>query len=231
MTCLYRAQGIGGFWPRLGALFIDEWFAPSVHVAHAAGSRRFGFGATLALVVRRSRESAALRRSRIPRRRLLARRTRARARPSHSALRRDGRHRRHRPRLHDVVAPRNALAAHDSLSESARLCVPLHHVHVTVAACRRPARAGIVRSRQRALYPLAAMAMTLSTSLGLVSRASCCTGAARATGALSGATFRSCRCATPCWPAMARRCIRLDRVVARRARARRHRLRRHARGS
>jgi ceramide glucosyltransferase len=33
----------------MGALFIDEWFVPSVHVAHAAGSRRFGFGATLAL--------------------------------------------------------------------------------------------------------------------------------------------------------------------------------------
>ncbi|MFM0593454.1 bacteriohopanetetrol glucosamine biosynthesis glycosyltransferase HpnI [Paraburkholderia dilworthii] len=49
VTCLYVAQGVGGFWPRLGALFINEWFAPSVRVAHAAGSRRFGFGATLAL--------------------------------------------------------------------------------------------------------------------------------------------------------------------------------------
>lgn len=49
VTCLYRARGIGGFWTRMGTLFIDEWFVPSVHVAHAAGSRRFGFGATLAL--------------------------------------------------------------------------------------------------------------------------------------------------------------------------------------
>jgi ceramide glucosyltransferase len=49
VTCLYVAQGVGGFWPRVGALFINEWFAPSVRVAHAAGSRRFGFGATLAL--------------------------------------------------------------------------------------------------------------------------------------------------------------------------------------
>ena len=49
VTCLYVARGIGGFWPRVGALFINEWFAPSVRVAHAAGSRRFGFGATLAL--------------------------------------------------------------------------------------------------------------------------------------------------------------------------------------
>jgi ceramide glucosyltransferase len=49
VTCLYRARGVGGFWPRIGALFINGWFAPSVRVAHAAGSRRFGFGATLAL--------------------------------------------------------------------------------------------------------------------------------------------------------------------------------------
>ncbi|MFL9931487.1 bacteriohopanetetrol glucosamine biosynthesis glycosyltransferase HpnI [Paraburkholderia sp. RL18-103-BIB-C] len=49
VTCLYVARGVGGFWPRVGALFINEWFAPSVRVAHVAGSRRFGFGATLAL--------------------------------------------------------------------------------------------------------------------------------------------------------------------------------------
>lgn len=49
VTCLYRAQSVGGFWPRVGAMFINEWFAPSVRVAHAGGSRRFGFGATLAL--------------------------------------------------------------------------------------------------------------------------------------------------------------------------------------
>ncbi|HEX7937151.1 MAG TPA: bacteriohopanetetrol glucosamine biosynthesis glycosyltransferase HpnI, partial [Paraburkholderia sp.] len=49
VTCLYVAKGVGGFWPRVGALFINEWFAPSVRVAHMGGSRRFGFGATLAL--------------------------------------------------------------------------------------------------------------------------------------------------------------------------------------
>jgi ceramide glucosyltransferase len=49
VTCLYVARGVGGFWPRVGALFINEWFAPSVRVAHVGGSRRFGFGATLAL--------------------------------------------------------------------------------------------------------------------------------------------------------------------------------------
>jgi ceramide glucosyltransferase len=49
VTCLYRARRVGGFWSRIGALFIDEWFAPSVHVASALGHERFGFGATLAL--------------------------------------------------------------------------------------------------------------------------------------------------------------------------------------
>ena len=49
VTCLYRARRVGNFWTRLGALFIDEWFAPSVYLAHATGSQRFGFGATLAI--------------------------------------------------------------------------------------------------------------------------------------------------------------------------------------
>ncbi|CAB3769245.1 bacteriohopanetetrol glucosamine biosynthesis glycosyltransferase HpnI [Paraburkholderia solisilvae] len=49
VTCLYRATGIKGLWSRVGAMFVNEWFLPSVLVAHAAGSRQFGFGATLAL--------------------------------------------------------------------------------------------------------------------------------------------------------------------------------------
>ncbi|WP_061135133.1 bacteriohopanetetrol glucosamine biosynthesis glycosyltransferase HpnI [Caballeronia fortuita] len=49
VTCLYRARCVGGFWSRIGALFINEWFAPSVHVANVLGQRRYGFGATLAL--------------------------------------------------------------------------------------------------------------------------------------------------------------------------------------
>ncbi|MEM5436970.1 bacteriohopanetetrol glucosamine biosynthesis glycosyltransferase HpnI [Paraburkholderia diazotrophica] len=49
VTCLYRAKGIAGFWSRVGAQFINEWFVPSVRVAHMFGSTRFGFGATLAL--------------------------------------------------------------------------------------------------------------------------------------------------------------------------------------
>jgi len=49
VTCLYHAKSVGGFWTRVGAQFINEWFAPSVRIAHAGGSRSFGFGATLAL--------------------------------------------------------------------------------------------------------------------------------------------------------------------------------------
>lgn len=49
VTCLYRGRATGGFWSRLGALFIDTWFAPSVAVASRGGSSDFGFGATIAL--------------------------------------------------------------------------------------------------------------------------------------------------------------------------------------
>ncbi|MCO4860980.1 bacteriohopanetetrol glucosamine biosynthesis glycosyltransferase HpnI [Cupriavidus sp. WGlv3] len=49
VTCLYRGHAIGGFWSRLGAQFIDDWFVPAVRIAHAGGSRRFAFGATIAL--------------------------------------------------------------------------------------------------------------------------------------------------------------------------------------
>jgi ceramide glucosyltransferase len=50
VTCLYRGRTLGFRWlDRLGALQIDEWFLPSVLVAHALGSTAFGFGATLAL--------------------------------------------------------------------------------------------------------------------------------------------------------------------------------------
>jgi ceramide glucosyltransferase len=49
VTCLYRGVAGTGLWSRLGAQFIDEWFIPSVEVAHALGSTRFSFGSTLAL--------------------------------------------------------------------------------------------------------------------------------------------------------------------------------------
>ncbi|WP_323122210.1 bacteriohopanetetrol glucosamine biosynthesis glycosyltransferase HpnI [Burkholderia alba] len=49
VTCLYHARSVGGFWTRIGAQFVDAWFAPSVRIAHLGRSSRFGFGATLAL--------------------------------------------------------------------------------------------------------------------------------------------------------------------------------------
>ncbi len=49
VTCLYRGRPVAGLWSRLGALFIDDWFAPSVRVAHLFGSQDFAFGATIAL--------------------------------------------------------------------------------------------------------------------------------------------------------------------------------------
>ena len=49
VTCLYHGVPQPAFWSRLGSLFIDDWFAPSVRLSHALGSRRFAFGSTIAL--------------------------------------------------------------------------------------------------------------------------------------------------------------------------------------
>ena len=49
VTCLYRGAARAGGWSRFGALFIDDWFVPSVQVAHLFASPRFSFGATIAL--------------------------------------------------------------------------------------------------------------------------------------------------------------------------------------
>ncbi len=49
VTCLYRGRAAGPVWSRLGALFINEWFAPSVLVGRVFGYRAFSFGATMAL--------------------------------------------------------------------------------------------------------------------------------------------------------------------------------------
>lgn len=49
VTCLYAGIPINGIWSQLGTLFINDWFFPSVLVAHAFGSRAFAFGATIAL--------------------------------------------------------------------------------------------------------------------------------------------------------------------------------------
>jgi ceramide glucosyltransferase len=49
VTCAYRGVSKRGLWSLMGALFINEWFTPSVYVAAQAGSRSFAFGATIAL--------------------------------------------------------------------------------------------------------------------------------------------------------------------------------------
>jgi len=49
VTCPYHGVPRSGLWSLLGALFINEWFIPSVRVAALFGSRAFAFGATIAL--------------------------------------------------------------------------------------------------------------------------------------------------------------------------------------
>ena len=49
VTCLYHGIARDGIWAEVGRLFIDDWFAPSVRMAHAFGSTRFAFGSTIAL--------------------------------------------------------------------------------------------------------------------------------------------------------------------------------------
>ncbi|QNK01185.1 bacteriohopanetetrol glucosamine biosynthesis glycosyltransferase HpnI [Dyella telluris] len=49
VTCLYHGMAGGALSARMGKLFIDDWFAPSVRLSHAFGSTRFAFGSTIAL--------------------------------------------------------------------------------------------------------------------------------------------------------------------------------------
>jgi ceramide glucosyltransferase len=49
VTCPYRGKPRSGLWSLLGALFINDWFIPSVRVAAMSGSRAFAFGATIAV--------------------------------------------------------------------------------------------------------------------------------------------------------------------------------------
>jgi ceramide glucosyltransferase len=49
VTCLYHGVAGDAFSARLGKLFIDDWFAPSVRLSYAFGSTRFAFGSTIAL--------------------------------------------------------------------------------------------------------------------------------------------------------------------------------------
>jgi ceramide glucosyltransferase len=49
VTCPYSGVSRQGVWSRLGSMFINEWFMPSVQVAARGGSRAFAFGATIAV--------------------------------------------------------------------------------------------------------------------------------------------------------------------------------------
>jgi ceramide glucosyltransferase len=49
VTCLYHGSPRPGLWSLLGAMFINEWFMPSVRIAGWCGSRVFASGATIAL--------------------------------------------------------------------------------------------------------------------------------------------------------------------------------------
>ena len=49
VTCPYHGVPRPGLWSLLGALFVNDWFIPSVRVAALFGSRAFAFGATIAL--------------------------------------------------------------------------------------------------------------------------------------------------------------------------------------
>ncbi|MCO6440164.1 MAG: bacteriohopanetetrol glucosamine biosynthesis glycosyltransferase HpnI [Nitrococcus mobilis] len=49
VTCAYRGRAAAGFWSKLGTLYINNWFLPSVLVAQLLGFSAFAFGATIAL--------------------------------------------------------------------------------------------------------------------------------------------------------------------------------------
>jgi ceramide glucosyltransferase len=49
VTCAYRGVPRSGIWSLLGAMYINEWFIPSVRVAARAGSRSFAFGVSICI--------------------------------------------------------------------------------------------------------------------------------------------------------------------------------------
>jgi ceramide glucosyltransferase len=49
VTCRYRGVPRPGIWALLGAMYINEWFMPSVRVAALLGYRTFAFGATIGI--------------------------------------------------------------------------------------------------------------------------------------------------------------------------------------
>jgi ceramide glucosyltransferase len=49
VTCLYSGRSLHGIWSALGAMFVQEWFLPSVLVGRVLRPDRFCFGATMAV--------------------------------------------------------------------------------------------------------------------------------------------------------------------------------------
>jgi len=49
VTCLYRGSPTSTLWSRLGALWINEWFRPSVLLSRALGSETYCAGSTVAI--------------------------------------------------------------------------------------------------------------------------------------------------------------------------------------
>src|SRR5208282_6456912 len=49
VTCIYRGTPTPGVWSRLGAMYINEWYVPSVLLAWLFGHDRYVSGQTLCL--------------------------------------------------------------------------------------------------------------------------------------------------------------------------------------
>jgi ceramide glucosyltransferase len=49
VTCLYHSVPTGTHWSRLGAMYVNEWYMPSVLLARLLGNREFASGQTLCL--------------------------------------------------------------------------------------------------------------------------------------------------------------------------------------
>lgn len=49
VTCLYRCIPAGGLWSRFGAMYINDWYMPSVMLAWLFGHREYVSGQTIAL--------------------------------------------------------------------------------------------------------------------------------------------------------------------------------------
>jgi ceramide glucosyltransferase len=49
VTCIYRGMATSGVWSRLGAMYVNDWYMPSVLVAWLFGHREYASGLTLCM--------------------------------------------------------------------------------------------------------------------------------------------------------------------------------------